>query len=455
MRHLPCVSFLFSPLVAILLTHCASEPPVEEPEPPRPSAALSQGRPASEGTPSVANPAVAKCSARVSYPRSDIGSDVVFDPSATHPVTDHVMAVGADWVVWCHSIVVPETAGLRVGVSFDLTYYIERLGKERRVSLAYGEQARLSEIATLLPNEALLVCRGNTFAYAAAGHEPMTNGKAGGSILAVFPDGAVVGRSKGSVDTPDALQTLTWVAVGREFDWISTQLGEIRHSDGLVFNRVGDKIVWIADGSDDSKTGRHTPHRLFLFNVSRADIRQVIDGRSPLESIAGFDGRSAFDGMKVINIQTRAVNETSDAYKEFHRFFYRNSSTSATSYSEVVVSFLDGMVYLARETGEAYELMAVPYNLGELRSKEVRSAFPNLKREEGKPIGLDVLKTLVPRNVTYRLEKSKLSRIPKDSRNGFRLGELFFVHDNLLRVWDGTTWIALPESKVSAPPATK
>jgi hypothetical protein len=113
------------------------------------------------------------------------------------------------------------------------------------------------------------------------------------------------------------------------------------------------------------------------------------------------------------------------------------------------------MVYLARETGEAYELMGVPYNLGELRSKEVHSAFPNFKREDGKPIGLDVLKTLVPRNVTYRLEKSKLTRIPKDKRNGFYLGELFFAHDNLLRVWDGTTWIALPGSKVSGPPATK
>jgi hypothetical protein len=96
-----------------------------------------------------------------------------------------------------------------------LTYYIERLGKERRVSLAYGEQARLSGIATLLPNDALLVCRGDTFAYSAAGHEPKTNGKAGGSILAVFPDGAVVGKLKGPVSTPDALQSLTWVAVGR------------------------------------------------------------------------------------------------------------------------------------------------------------------------------------------------------------------------------------------------
>jgi hypothetical protein len=379
----------------------------------------------------------------------------VFDPGATYPVTDQVMAVGADWIVWRHGIVVPETTGLRVGVSFDLTYYIERLGKERRVSLAYGEQVRLSEIATLLPNDALLVCRGNTFAYAAAGHEPMKNGKTGGSILAVFPDGAVVGKLKGPVDTPDALQSLTWVAVGREFNWISTQLGEIRYSDGLVFNRVGDKIVWIAGGSNDSKTKTHPPHRLFLFNVSRADIRQVSDGRSPIESIAGFDGRSAFDGMKVVNIETGAINETSDAYKEFHGYFYLNSATSPTSYSEVVVSFLDGMVYLARETGEAYELMGVPYNLGELRSKEVHSAFPNLKREEGKPIGLDVLKTLVSRNVTYRLEKSRLSRIPKDKRNGFYLGELFFAHDNLLRVWDGTTWIALPGSKVSGPPATK
>jgi hypothetical protein len=312
------------------------------------------------------------------------------------------------------------------------------------VSLAYGRQGDLSDLATLLPNRSFLVCRGDSFVYVAPGHEPMTNGKASGSILAVFPDGAVVCNPKKPLSVRGAPGSLAWVTVGREFGSFPTQLSETRFPERVAFIRVDDSIVWVGRGSDVATPSSAAPLHLFMFNVARGQARRVGNGESPIEVIVGFDGRSVFDGVKVVNIETGIVTETSASYKKFHDLFYLNCRTEG----ENVIAFLDGMVFLARETDEAYELVGVPFQI-EPPPQEARKAFPSAKRLDEKPFSLDDLKTLLVRNVTYRLEKSKLSRIPKAKRDGFNLRELFFSHDIVMRVWDGTTWLVLPIPKSS------
>jgi hypothetical protein len=355
------------------------------------------------------------------------------------PIREVLLVTAGDLVVWRHDVVIPETAGSRAGGTFDSTYFIEHIGTKRSVVLAYGRQGRSApEMATVLSDGTLWLRRDATIVYASPGHEP-SEGSDNSKIVAAYPDGLILAFPEGRPEDVPSLHTLQWESLTAGGpSWLAAMLQEhLREDEHPEFKRAGNKIAWLADASDGKGKKLAPRQRMFVFDVLHRDVRPIGGDESPIVRISGFDAHRAFDGTKVIDVDTGKVSAVSEGFSQVEGYFGCAARRST-------IGFVDGIVYLARETRDAYEVMGIPYDLANVR---LPVGTRGIDGEKGPDPPFD-LKALQLPGPIYRLEKSKLSRIPGKRRGELQLNVLFFVSDNVIRVWDGTTWIPL----AAAPP---
>ncbi len=326
------------------------------------------------------------------------------DTPAFDPGHASVVASVGNVVAWGQYDVPPGVAGpIHEGsINYIVTYYLQHIGGEPEVVFRGRDERRFGEPATVLPDDAILLLRGNTLVWLRKGKvarslKPEIDGRPA-SVYAVFPGGVIASSWGGRDGDPTPLWWLPLRGDGSDAGAKVRLESDLGRHGSPSFVRHGDMVAWI-DSTHVAAGGEPAGKvPLFVFDIARRQTRSVKiqDPVGEGAHLSAFDGRHGIEGTELFDTSTGKVEDI------------KAMGNLRDVLRHTTLAMIDNRVYFVLERRDRFELMAVPVD----------------DLSQGK--------------IVYRITKSALAKPP--SKDRLYASDLFFANEKTIYAWNGTTW---------------